>query len=151
MTRAFALQGSVIIDGITCDQHIMLDSLIFPDRLNSIGVSFARTSEFTQRDFMFSAIQVTGEFPRTRSFLISGSLCLLFEDDDAYLDTIDQTYNFGTITLELWRLTVLGVASMPIEHQSGRPVLESQLVHERSKKAGTHHTRQGNYSIGFSY
>ncbi|KAG6908583.1 hypothetical protein DXG01_004069 [Tephrocybe rancida] len=101
----------------------MLDAVNFPDRPNAVGVSYARTSEFTRRDFMFTSLGVT--------------------DDDAYLDTVDQSYNFGTITLELWHLHVEGVVSKPLEHQPGNQVLEGQVVHERSKKAGTHHVKYG--------
>ncbi|KAF8077569.1 hypothetical protein FPV67DRAFT_1443193 [Lyophyllum atratum] len=121
LSRSFPLQGTVAIDGVACDTHIMLDAPSFPDRPNAVGVSYARTSECTRRDFMFAAIEVT--------------------DDDAYLHTADQTYNFGTITLELWRLYVSNVVSKPFKHHPGNPVLESQLVHERSKKAGTHHVK----------
>ncbi|RDB22207.1 hypothetical protein Hypma_010725 [Hypsizygus marmoreus] len=122
-TRAFPLQGTVIIDGIACDNHIMLDQNSFPDRPNAVGVSYARTSDFTRRDFMFTTISVT--------------------DDDAYLDTVGQTYNFGTITLELWAFHPENVVSQPVVHQPGRPVLEGLVVHEKSKKAGTHHVKYG--------
>jgi hypothetical protein len=96
---------------------------MYPDKPSAIGVSFARTSDYTQRDFMFSTIEVT--------------------DDDAYLHTLEQSFNFGTITLELWRLRVANVVTKPMHHQYGSPVLEHQIVHERSKKAGTHHVRYG--------
>ncbi|GLB34567.1 hypothetical protein LshimejAT787_0201320 [Lyophyllum shimeji] len=119
--RGFPLQGTVIIDGVVCDNHIMLDAMNYPDRPNAVGVYYARTSECTRRDFMFSAINVT--------------------DDDAYLHTISRTYSFGTIRLELWRLNVTNVVTESLEHQLGTQVLESQVVHERSKKAGTHHVR----------
>lgn len=35
----------------------------YPDRPSAVGVSHARTSDYTQRDFMFSTIEVTGIFP----------------------------------------------------------------------------------------
>lgn len=122
-TRRFALQGAVTIDGVVCDTHIMLDASSYPNRPNAVGVSYARTSDFTRRDFMFTAIEVT--------------------DDDAYLHTVGQAYNFGTITLELWRLQVTNVVSQQMEHQAGSPVLEGQVVHEKTKKAGTHHVKYG--------
>ncbi|KAF9469389.1 hypothetical protein BDZ94DRAFT_1126573, partial [Collybia nuda] len=122
-TRNFAVQGAVSIDGIECDNHIMLDAHNYPNRPNAVGVCYARTSDYTCRDFMFSAIEVT--------------------DDDEYLHTLGRTYQFGTITLDLWRLQVVNVVTKPLEHQYGGPVLESQIVHERSKKAGTHHVKYG--------
>jgi len=121
-SRAFPIQGVVSIDGTVCDNHVMLDYL-YPDKPSAVGVSHARTSDYTQRDFMFSTIEVT--------------------DDDEYLYTLGQTYNFGTITLDLWRLHVTDVVRKTMQHQYGSPVLESQIVHERSKKAGTHHVKYG--------
>lgn len=121
-SRVFPIQGVVSIDGVICDNHVMLDYQ-YPDKPSAVGVSYARTSDYTQRDFMFSTIEVT--------------------DDDAYLYTVGQTYNFGIITLELWRLCVTDVVMKTMQHTYGSPVLESQVVHERSKKAGTHHVKYG--------
>ncbi|TFK36374.1 hypothetical protein BDQ12DRAFT_248760 [Crucibulum laeve] len=121
--REIALQGTVIIDGMVCDNHIMLDAPHYPDKPNGVGVSYTRTSDYTRRDFMFSKINIT--------------------DDDAYLDTIDLAMNIGTITLELWRLHVTSVKTQVLEHKYGGPVLEGQIVHERSKKAGAHHVKFG--------
>lgn len=112
----------------------------YPDKPSAVGVSYARTSDYTQRDFMFSTIEVTGIVPSS-SF---HSLVLLTShplDDDEYLYTLGQTYNFGTITLDLWRLDVIDVVTKTMQHQYGKPVLEPQIVHERSKKAGTHHAK----------
>lgn len=38
----------------------MLDAHNFPNKPNGVGVSYARTSEYTRRDFMFAPISVTG-------------------------------------------------------------------------------------------
>lgn len=62
-------------------------------------------------------------------------------DDDAYLDTIDASLDIGTIQLQLWRFQVQNVVTRPLEHSYGGPVLEEQVVHERSKKAGAHHVK----------
>jgi hypothetical protein len=58
-SRAFPVQGVVSIDGVVCDNHVMLD-YHYPDKPSAVGVSFAKTSDYTQRDFMFSTIEVTG-------------------------------------------------------------------------------------------
>lgn len=119
----------------------MLDAHNYPNRPNAVGVFYARTSDYTRRDFMFSTIEVTGNiFPPPRLGVTCHST-LLHLDDDEYLHTLGRTYQFGTITLDLWRLYVVDVVSKPLEHQYGGPVLESQIVHERSKKAGTHHVK----------
>ncbi|RDB22110.1 hypothetical protein Hypma_010730 [Hypsizygus marmoreus] len=120
--RLFPLEGVVTIDGVACASYIMLDAVSFPTKPNEISVSHAWTSNFIRRDFMFAAIEVT--------------------DDDAYLHTIDQTFNFGTITLELWRYEVTDVETRPMIPQPDQ-TLESQLLHEKSKKAGTHHVKYG--------
>lgn len=63
-------------------------------------------------------------------------------DDDAYLYTLGETFRFGIIQLQLWRLRVNNVlARQPLVHQYGGQVLESQVLHERSKKAGAHHVK----------
>jgi hypothetical protein len=62
-TRDFAVQGVVSVDGVECDNHIMLDAYSYPDRPSAVGVFYARTSDYTRRDFMFSAIEVTGKVP----------------------------------------------------------------------------------------
>jgi hypothetical protein len=49
------------IDGVVCSTHFMLDTWNHPDDADAIGISYATTSDFTRRDFVFSAIQVTGE------------------------------------------------------------------------------------------
>jgi len=113
----------VEIDGVVCNQHVMLDALNFPDKPNSFGIWYSRTSDYTRRDFVFSPIEVT--------------------DDDAYLYTLGNTLQFGTIQLQLWRLQVIDVVSQPLVHQPGSPVLENQILHERSKKAGAHHVKFG--------
>ncbi|KAF5369203.1 hypothetical protein D9615_009963 [Tricholomella constricta] len=124
LTRKIPLQAFVVIDGVVCDTHVMLDAISYPQRPNAVGVYYARTSDLTRRDFMFTSIEVT--------------------DDDAYLHTVGRTYKFGTITLELWRIHVDTFKPLTkLEHQPDNPVLEAQLVHERSKKAGTHHVKYG--------
>ena len=65
-SRAFPIQGVVLIDGVVCDNHVMLDYL-YPDKPSAVGVSYARTSDYTQRDFMFSTIEVTGVLPSSCS------------------------------------------------------------------------------------
>jgi len=122
--RDVSLEAIVSIDGVICNRHVMLDGYNFPHKPNAFGISYARTSEHTRRDFVFSAIQVT--------------------DDDAYLDTLGNTTDFGIIQIDLWRLCVTNViAEQPLVHEYGAPVLESQVLHERSKKAGTHHVKFG--------
>lgn len=59
--RDIPLECVIEIDGVMCNSHVMLDQANFPEKPNAFGVSYARTSEFTRRDFVFSAIQVTGE------------------------------------------------------------------------------------------
>lgn len=122
-TRQIPLQAVVLIDGTVCDNHIMLDAERYPDKPNGVGVSYTRTSDYTRRDFVFSSIQVS--------------------DDDAYLNTIDASLDIGTIQLQLWRFQVQNVVTRPLEHSYGGPVLEEQVVHERSKKAGAHHVKFG--------
>jgi hypothetical protein len=138
-SRAFPIQGTVSIDGVVCDNHVMLDYQ-YPNKPSAVGVSYARTSDYTQRDFMFSTIEVTGVIS-SPSFHWLILLMYRASDDDAYLHTLGQMYNFGTITLDLWRLHVTNVTTKIMQHQYGSPVLEPQIVHERSKKAGTHHTK----------
>lgn len=60
LTRRVPLQAIVLIDGQICDTHIMLDAHRFPHKPNGVGVSYARTSDWTRRDFQFSSIVVTG-------------------------------------------------------------------------------------------
>ncbi|KAJ7574582.1 hypothetical protein C8J56DRAFT_466336 [Mycena floridula] len=121
--RDESIEAKLIIDGVVCNRHVMLDAYNFPQKPNAISVSSARTSEFTRRDFVFSAVQIT--------------------DDDAYLDTLGNSMEFGSIRIELWRLCVTAVRQQPLVHQYGGPVLESQTLHERSKKAGAHHVKFG--------
>ncbi|KAF9447869.1 hypothetical protein P691DRAFT_670577 [Macrolepiota fuliginosa MF-IS2] len=122
-TREMPLKGSVYIDGVHCDTHIMLDAHNFPNKPSGVGISYARTSEYTRRDFMFAPIQVT--------------------DDDRLLDHIDDTRDLGVIKLHLWKIQVMHVTSRIQGHEAGRQTLEAQVVHERSKKAGSHHVQFG--------
>ncbi|KAJ7772938.1 hypothetical protein DFH07DRAFT_878481 [Mycena maculata] len=111
------------IDGVVCSTHFMLDALNHPTDADAIGISYATTSDFTRRDFVFQAIQVT--------------------DDDAYLYTLDSPPAFGTIRLELWEATIEQIRRAPFQHTYGAAVLESQVIHEKSKKAGAHHVEFG--------
>jgi len=134
----------VEIDGVVCNQHVMLDALNFPDKPNSFGIWYSRTSDYTRRDFVFSHIEVTGTVPFLSSPILEIALVLMIpqsKDDDAYLYTLGNTLQFGTIQLQLWRLQVIDVVSQPLVHQPGSPVLENQILHERSKKAGAHHVK----------
>ncbi|KAF5358416.1 hypothetical protein D9756_001290 [Leucocoprinus leucothites] len=121
-TRDIPLKASLYIDGVHCDTHIMLDARSFPDKPNGVGVSYARTSEYTRRDFVFAPIQVT--------------------DDDNLLDQIDDSRDLGVIKLQLWRIQVHQVTTRVQRHEKRR-TLEAQVVHERSKKAGSHHVQFG--------
>ncbi|KAJ7481053.1 hypothetical protein B0H11DRAFT_1807921 [Mycena galericulata] len=111
------------IDGVVCSTHFMLDAYNHPTDADAIGISYATTSDFTRRDFVFSAIQVT--------------------DDDAYLYTLDSPPTFGTIRLELWEARIDQIRRAPFQHCYGSAVLESQIIHEKSKKAGAHHVEFG--------
>ncbi|KAF7337858.1 hypothetical protein MVEN_02008800 [Mycena venus] len=111
------------IDGVICSTHFMLDAWNYPDDADAIGISYATTSDFTRRDFVFSAIQVT--------------------DDDAYLYTLDSPPAFGTIRLELWEADIEQIVRAPFQHRYGGDVLEGQVIHEMSKKAGAHHVKFG--------
>ncbi|KAJ6622913.1 hypothetical protein B0H10DRAFT_2187323 [Mycena sp. CBHHK59/15] len=111
------------IDGVVCSTHFMLDAFDHPQDAHAIGISYATTSDFTRRDFVFDAIQVT--------------------DDDAYLYTLDSPPTFGTIRLELWEADIQRIVQAPFQHQYGSAVLESQILHETSKKAGSHHVKFG--------
>ncbi|KAJ7264881.1 hypothetical protein B0H12DRAFT_213369 [Mycena haematopus] len=111
------------IDGVVCSTHFMLDAWNHPDDASAIGISYATTSDFTRRDFVFSAIQVT--------------------DDDAYLHTLDSPRAFGTIQLELWEAEIEHIVQAPFQHRYGGEVLEGQIIHEMSKKAGAHHVKFG--------
>ncbi|KAK0439549.1 hypothetical protein EV421DRAFT_842913 [Armillaria borealis] len=118
--RDIPLEGVVSIDGVVCSTHVMLDKSTRPLAPDEISISYARSSDFTRRDFVFSTIQVT--------------------DEDEYLHTVDNRYTFGVIELELWRLAVSDVAAcQPLRHQYGKPSLEPQMLHERSQKCGSHH------------
>ncbi|KAJ3843086.1 hypothetical protein F5878DRAFT_721733 [Lentinula raphanica] len=123
--RDIALEAVVSIDGVECNRHVMLAaSDDFRDRPDTVRVSYTRTSEATRRDFIFSVIQLT--------------------DDDEWLPLVDYT-KFGVITLELWRLQVNRVVRQQLQHDSYAPVvLESQVLHEQTKRGGTHHVRFGN-------
>ncbi|RDB22199.1 hypothetical protein Hypma_010729 [Hypsizygus marmoreus] len=116
--RAFPLEGVVTIDGVLCADNILLDVISYPTRANDICVSYTQTSCLSRRDFMFSPIEVT--------------------DDDAYLHTVHQAHNFGTITLELWRYQPTNVVAQPVIRPA---VLEGRILHEKSKKAGAHHVK----------
>ncbi|KAF9065767.1 hypothetical protein BDP27DRAFT_1297974 [Rhodocollybia butyracea] len=120
--RDIALEAVVSIDGIECNRHIMLDAFEFPDKADTVRVSYTRTSEYTRRDFLFSVVQVT--------------------DDDEYLSTVDHS-KFGTITLDLWRLQVKRVARQTLVHEHQYRLPEPQVVHERSKMGGRHHVKFG--------
>lgn len=65
----------------------------------------------------------------------------LLIDDDAYLHTVGHEYPFGVIKVELHRLAVTSFLPEQNLYHSGGPVLESQVLHERSKKGGTHHVK----------
>ncbi|KAJ3576872.1 hypothetical protein NP233_g103 [Leucocoprinus birnbaumii] len=121
-TRDIPLKASLFIDGVHCDTHIMLDARNYPDKPNGVGVSYARTSEYTRRDFVFAPIQVS--------------------DDDDLLDSIDDSRDLGVIKLQLWRIQVQQVSTRVQKHEKRR-TLEAQVVHERSKKAGSHHVQFG--------
>ncbi|SJL12272.1 uncharacterized protein ARMOST_15695 [Armillaria ostoyae] len=126
--RDIPLEGVVSIDGVVCSTHVMLDKSTRPLAPDEISISYARSSDFTRRDFAFSTIQVT--------------------DEDEYLHTVDDRYTFGVIELELWRLAVSDVtASQPLRHQYGKPSLEPQMLHERSQKCGSHHVIFGDEYI----
>jgi hypothetical protein len=61
-------------------------------------------------------------------------------DDDRYLDTIEGTEHIGTIHLEMWRIQLDGMV-IDQEVDSGKGYrLPDQIVHEKSKKAGAHHS-----------
>lgn len=118
----------------------MLDAHNFPNKPNGVGVSYARTSEYTRRDFMFAPISVTGgvvSYASTKKIPTHK----LAKDDDSLLDRIDDARDLGVIKLHLWRIQVQQVATRVQEHESGRQILGAQVVHERSKKAGSHHVQ----------
>ncbi|KAK0239482.1 hypothetical protein EDD85DRAFT_451376 [Armillaria nabsnona] len=142
--RDIPLEGVVSIDGVVCSTHVMLDKSTRPLAPDEISISYARSSDFTRRDFVFSAIQVTGLFP-----CCCGSTSFLRRtDEDEYLHTVDNQYTFGVIELELWRLAVSDVAArQPLRHQYGKPSLEPQILHERSHKCGSHHVKFGDEYI----
>lgn len=119
----------------------MLDARRYPHKPNGVGISYARTSDWTRRDFEFSSIIVTGVFPPHLLHLwsISRPCSHLRPDHDDYLHTVDATYHIGTIALQLWRIEVDDVSAQTLKHQYGVPTLDHQIVHERSKKAGSHH------------
>ncbi|KAJ7143131.1 hypothetical protein C8R43DRAFT_1015685 [Mycena crocata] len=122
-TRDRPIYAQLSIDGVVCSTHFMLDAHSYPYDAAAIGVSYATTSDYTRRDFVFSAIQVT--------------------DDDAYLYTLDNPPAFGTIRLELWEANIDQITRAPFQHRYGGEVLESQIIHETSKKAGAHHVKFG--------
>ncbi|KAJ7706879.1 hypothetical protein B0H17DRAFT_1034722 [Mycena rosella] len=117
------IYAQLSIDGVVCSTHFMLDLYAHPADADAIGVSYATTSDYTRRDFIFSAIQVT--------------------DDDAYLYTLDSPPAFGAIRLELWEADIDRIARGPFQHHYGAAVLEDQVLHEMSKKAGAHHVKFG--------
>ncbi|KAJ7286488.1 hypothetical protein C8J57DRAFT_1287797 [Mycena rebaudengoi] len=117
------IYAQLSIDGVVCSTHFMLDAQNFPFDANAIGISYATTSDFTRRDFVFDAIQIT--------------------DDDQYLFTVDDPPRFGTIRLELWEAHIERVVQSPFQHRYGSAVLESQVIHETSKKAGAHQVKFG--------
>lgn len=122
------IYAELSIDGAVCSTHFMLDALNYPDDPSAIGISYATTSDFTRRDFVFSAIHVT--------------------DDDAYLYTLDCPPAFGNIRLELWEADIADIARRPFQHTYGAAVLEDQVIHEASKKAGAHHVKfSGEYVV----
>ncbi|KAK0482656.1 hypothetical protein IW261DRAFT_1333583 [Armillaria novae-zelandiae] len=126
--RDIPLEGVVSIDGVVCSTHVMLDKSTRPLAPDEISISYARSSDFTRRDFVFSTIQVM--------------------DEDEYLHTVDNRYTFGVIELELWRLAVSDVtARQPLRHQYGKPSLGPQMLHERSLKGGSHHVQFGDEYI----
>lgn len=63
LTRRVSLQAILTIDGKRCDAHVMLDARRYPEKSNGVGISHARTSDWTQRDFQFSKIIVSGKQP----------------------------------------------------------------------------------------
>ncbi|KAJ7193816.1 hypothetical protein GGX14DRAFT_477326 [Mycena pura] len=115
--------AQLFIDGVVCSTHFMLDCVNHPSDPSSIGISYATTSDYTRRDFVFSTIVVT--------------------DDDAYLHTLDNPSAFGSIRLELWEADITAIRRAPFQHTYGAQVLEPQIIHETSKKAGAHHVRFG--------
>ncbi|KAJ7633154.1 hypothetical protein FB45DRAFT_914492 [Roridomyces roridus] len=121
--RDRSIYAQLSIDGVVCSTHFMLDVFNHPMDADAIGISYATTSDFTRRDFVFSPIQVT--------------------DDDEYLYTVDVPPAFGTICLELWEAEIQNIRRAPFEHTYGAAVLEAQVIHERSKKAGAHHVEFG--------
>ncbi|KAE9402051.1 hypothetical protein BT96DRAFT_570405 [Gymnopus androsaceus JB14] len=120
--RDVALEAIITIDGVECSRHVMLPAQGFPDKPDTLRVSYTRTSDYTRRDLVFSEIQVT--------------------DDDDHLSTVDYT-KFGVIILDLWRLHINRVVRQPLQHEYSSTTLESQVLHERSKKGGTHHVKFG--------
>ncbi|KAF7288303.1 hypothetical protein HMN09_01404600 [Mycena chlorophos] len=118
------IYAQLFIDGVeSCSTHFMLDRVGHPQDASCIGISYATTSEYTRRDFVFSKIVVT--------------------DDDAYLHTLASPPSFGTIRLELWEAEITGIRRAPYQHtyRDGGASLESKVIHETSKKAGAHHVR----------
>lgn len=69
-SRHVALEAVISIDGVTCNRHVMLDGYNYPEKPDAFGISYARTSDYTRRDFVFSAIQVTGVLPYSSLLLV---------------------------------------------------------------------------------
>jgi hypothetical protein len=68
--------------------------------------------------------------------------CLLTTalDDDRYLDTMDCAQHLGSIHLDIWRMHLDGrVIDRQVDSGKGY-MLPDQIVHEKSKKAGSHHS-----------
>nr|GAT45401.1 predicted protein [Mycena chlorophos] len=120
-TRDRPIYAQLFIDGVECSAHFMLDRFGYPRDASCIGISYATTSEYTRRDFVFEKIVVT--------------------DDDAYLHTLASPPTFGTIRLELWEAEITSIRRAPHQHSYGGTSLEGQVIHETSKKAGAHHVR----------
>ncbi|RDB22201.1 hypothetical protein Hypma_010723 [Hypsizygus marmoreus] len=115
-SQAFTMTGSLTIDGVVCNGRVLYNTVASPHQPNTVTLSNVRTSNMTCRDFVFSDFQTT--------------------DDDAYLHTVDQARNSGTIVLELRRYFPLSVTSRPMEPNAKD--LQSPIVHERSKVGGAH-------------
>lgn len=145
------MKASICIDGLLCDTHIMLDARGFPNKPNSVGVSSARTSDYTRRDFMFAPLNISGIFtPQSwskKQNRLTGSV--FFGDDDRLLDSIDNSLDLGIIKIHLYRIKIGRVENRVLEHRSGKQMLEAQVVHERSKKAGSHHVQYVLFSPNF--
>lgn len=123
--------GHVFIDG-----KDVASAIIRPGRTTPVERSGAKQVSHKIKPFTFANLTLTGMFSRCSSLLALNKLSIIIDDDELADPGDNRMKDVGSVRVEIKRVR-LG-DEVPFE---GYKVPDTEVVHERAKKAGAHCTK----------